>query len=132
MFEHNFTVVIFPEDEEYNDDVELTRQFKKENSEWMISDYSGLECEFCESYICDRAQYRDDLDGVIEYVNLLDMKPNQTRYWMYRKFIWEKYGGCGTNKRRQIDDRVQELIVGHSPVEASKRKRGYQSAGNHE
>ena len=56
---------------------------------------------------------------MIEYVNLHETK--------YRKFHWEKYGACGANMRHQLDDCVQELIVGHFPVETGKRKRGYQS-----
>ena len=129
VFEHVFTVVKYPDDnEDSDDDVEFTRQFKKQNGKWIIIEYGGLECEFCGCHICDRVQYRDELEGMIEYVNLLDMKPNQKRYQMYRKFHWEKYGPTGANMRHQLDDCVQELIVGHFPVETGKRKRGYQSA----
>ena len=106
IFEHNFTVVKFSEDEEDNDDVDLTRQLKKENVEWIIFNYGGLGCEFCESRSCERTQYRDKLDGMVKYVNLFDLKTNQKRYRMHRKYIWEKYGGCGANMRHQIDDCV--------------------------
>ena len=133
VFEHVFTVAKYPDDnEDSDDDVEFTRQFKKQNGKWIIIEYGGLECEFCGSHSCDRAQFRYELEVMIEYVNLLDMKPNQKRFQMYRKFIWERYGGCGTNMRHKVDDCVQELILDNFPVEKGKRKRGYRSAGNHE
>ena len=80
MFEHNFTVIKFPEDDEDNDNVELMRQLKKENGQWTIYYYGGLECEFCESHSYDRAQYKDEFDAMIKYVSLLDMKPHQKCY----------------------------------------------------
>ena len=57
--------------------------------------------------------------------------PNQKRYTMYCQFISMKYGLLGNRIRRKLDDCIQELIVGHFPVEAGKRKRGYKSAKNH-
>ena len=98
----------------------------------MIVEYYGLIREFCEKHSCDRVQYRDELDGTIKEVNLLELKPNQKRYYMYHKFIWEKYGSLGSNVRHKADDYVQELIAGHFPVETGKRKRGFEATITHE
>ena len=132
VWEHDLDVLKFPEDDNDEDDYELRRQFIKVNGEWSIVDYGGYSCEFCEAHCCDRAQYREELDGMLEYVRQLDLKPNQKRYQMYRRFISEKHGFCGTNMRHMVDDCVQELIVATFPVETGKRKRGYRSAGNDE
>ena len=62
VFEIDFTVMKWPEDEhDENDDVELRRLFGKLNGEWCIVEYNGYVCEFCDETMCDRAQYGDEL-----------------------------------------------------------------------
>ena len=118
----------FTEDEYDEEDLELRIQFIKRNVDWCIVEYGGYSCEFCEAHCRDRAQYHDELDGMLESVRLLDMQPNQKRFQIYCKFTFEKYGFCGTNTRHKIDDCVQELIVTNFSVAPGKRKRGYRSA----
>ena len=71
VWEHDFTVLKFPEDEHDEEDVELRRQFRKHNGEWMIVEYGGYSCEFCEAHSCDRAQYRDELETMFEDVSAM-------------------------------------------------------------
>jgi len=107
VWEHDFNVVKYPEDEYDEEDIELRRQFIKINGEWCIVEYGGYSCEFCEAHSCDRAQYRDELDDMLECVRLLDIQPHQKRFQMYRKFTFDKYGVCGTDMRHNVDDCVQ-------------------------
>ena len=130
VWEHDFSVVKFPEDEDENDDIELTRQFSKHNGEWMIVEYGGHTCEFCEGHSCDRAQYSDELEHMYDEVAQMEVPHNQKRYTMYRQFTTVKYGSLGNGNRRKLDDCVQELIVPYFPLVAGKRKRGYKSAKN--
>ena len=133
VFEHVFTVVKYPDDnEDSDDDVEFTRQFKKQNGKWIIIEYGGLECEFCGCHICDRAQYRDELETMFEEVDAMGVPSNQKRYMMYRQFIHVKHGSLGNRVRRKLCDCVQELIVLHFPVAAGKRKRGFVAAEKHD
>ena len=63
VWEHDFTVFKFLKDEHNeNNDVELSRLFRKSNGEWIIVQYRGYTCEFCDLQNCDHAQYGDDLD----------------------------------------------------------------------
>ena len=118
--------------EDENDDIEITRQFKKYNGEWKIVEYNGgYSCEFCEAHSCDRAQYRDELETIHEEVAQMEVPHNQKRYMMYCQFIAVKYGSLGNQIQRKLDECVQELIVGHFP-EAGKRKRGFQAVKHHE
>ena len=132
VWEHDLDVLKFPEDDNNEDDYELRRLFIKHNGEWCIVEYGGYSCEFCEAHSCDRAQYRDELDDMLEYVRLLEIQPHQKCFQMYSKFTLEKYGVCGTGMRHKVDDCLQELIITNFPVAAGKRKRGYRSAGNDE
>ena len=67
VWEHDFKVFKVPEDEHNdNDDVELSRLFRKSNGEWIIVQYRGFTCNFCDLQSCDRAQYGDDLDDLWE------------------------------------------------------------------
>ena len=71
FWEHDFTVLKFPEDENDEEDVELRRQFRKHNGEWMIVEYGGYSCEFCEAHSCDRVQYRNELESMFEDVDAM-------------------------------------------------------------
>jgi len=131
VWEHDFSVLKFPECEMDEEDVELRRQFKKHNGEWLIVEYGGYSCEYCEEHSCDRAQYRDELEVMFEEVSQMGVPPNQKRYMMYRQFIALKHGPLGNRVRRKLDDCVQELVVCHFPVEAGKRKWGFVDTVNH-
>lgn len=73
-FKHNFIVVKFHNKADNHDDMEFMRQFKMDKGKWGIVEYGGLICEYCESYVCDCVQYREELDSIIKYVTLLDIK----------------------------------------------------------
>lgn len=47
-FDHDFVVVKFPDKANDHCNPEFTRQFKKDNGEWVRIEYSGLMCEYCE------------------------------------------------------------------------------------
>ena len=130
--EHDFNVLKYPEDEMDETGVELRRQFIKFNSKWPIVEYGGYSYAFCEAHSCDRTQYRDELDDMVEFVKLLHIEPHQKRFQMYSKFNFEQYGFCGSGMRHKVGDCVQELILTNFPVVLGKRKRGYRSAGNDE
>ena len=131
--EHDFTVIKFTKDEDENDDVEITRQFKKHNGEWQIIEYNGgYSCEFCEAHSCDRAQYRDELETMYEQMAQMGVPHNQKRYMMYRQSIAVKYGLLGNQIWHKLDEFVQELIVGHFPVETGKSKCGFQAVKHNE
>ena len=55
VLDHEFTVVKFLEDDWDEDNVEIIRQFRKHDGEYMIVEYGGYRCEFCEVHSCDHA-----------------------------------------------------------------------------
>ena len=69
---------------------------------------------------------------MFEEISQMGVPPNQKRYLMYRQFTQLKYVSLGNRLRRKLDDRVQELIVCHFPVEAGKRKRGFVAIKKHD
>ena len=74
VWEHDLTVVKFPEDKDEKDNSDITKQFKKHNDEWVIVDYDGGNiCEFCKTHHCDRAQYRDELEGMFKEVSEMEV-----------------------------------------------------------
>ena len=46
VFEHNFQVVYFPDEEDSKKDKYFTDQFGKKKGEWTIVEYGGEKCEF--------------------------------------------------------------------------------------
>ena len=133
VFEHDFTVLKFPEDEhDDNDDIELRRQFGKVNGEWIIVDYGGYICEFCDGTQCDRAQFGDDLDSFMGQVEQMSLPNNQARYKVYRQYTHMKYGSLGTGVRREVDVCVQDLIMQEFPVERGMRRTGFVVIGSDE
>lgn len=58
---------------------------------------------------------------------MLDRKPDEMRFHMYKRFIWHKYRLVGKNVRYEIDLYVMELIIPNLlvEVEVGKRKRGF-------
>ena len=79
-FEHDFTVVKFPDEDDVHDDVELTRQFKKDNGGWVSIEYGVLICDYCDSHTCDCVQYRDELDSMLVELAQMEVQPNKKRY----------------------------------------------------
>ena len=135
-FEHDFEVVKFSDEIDDKEDEEFSKQFVKVGNKWMIVEYVGVVCEFCESHTCDRVQYRVELEEILNEVALLQIANDKKRYQMYRRFTFMKHSSLGSRVRRKLDNCVQELIVGNFPVEAGKRKRGYEESpekrGNHD
>ena len=133
VFEIDFTVIKWPEDEhDDNDDVEVRRLFGKVNSEWVIVDYGGYICEFCEKTMCDRAQYGDELDNMVEEVSAMSLPANQSRYSMYRQFTHLRYGTLGSGVRKELCDCVQELVMHEFPVASGSTRRGFVAVSNDE
>ena len=131
VFEHDFTVMKFSEEgHDDNDDIELRRQFGKVNGEWIVVDYKGFFCEFCEGTQCDRAQFADELDGFLEEVKQMSLPSNQSRYKMYRWSTNMKYGSLGTGVRKEVDECVQDFIMQEFPVEKGMRRTGFIGIGS--
>ena len=133
VFEIDFTVLKWPEDEhDDNDDVELRRLFGKLNGEWCIVEYGGYTCEFCDETMCDRAQYGDELDSMVQEVIEMSLPANQSRYSMYRQFTHLRYGTLGSGVRKELCDCVQDLIMQEFPVTAGTTRRGFVAVVNDE
>ena len=92
----------------------------------LVVEYSGTKCEYCESYKCNRAQYRKDLADFLVEVAVSDKRPNQKRFDLYHRFTWIKHMHLGRCVRCQIFECVQELILVKFHVEKGERKRGYE------
>ena len=124
VFEHDFEVIFFPEEEDNLEDKYFTNQFSKRDGQWMIVDYAGEICDFCRGRMGKRLEYNDELEGMLEVVVMMEGRSNEKRYTMYCRFTALKYGGLGRGVRRKLDRCVQELILHRFPVDADKRKRG--------
>ena len=131
--ELDFTVIKWPEeDHDDNDDVELKRLFSKLNGEWIIVEYRGYICEFCDEMMCDRAQYGDDLDSMVQEVSQMGLPANQSRYSMYRQFTHLRYGTLGSGVRKELCGCVQDLVMREFPVAAGTTRRGFMAVRNEE
>ena len=86
IFEHNFVVVKFPYEEDGKDDVYFTNQFKKVEGEWVIVEYGGVRCKFCEDPFCNRVYYKVALEELLGEVTIMDWKPSEKRYAIYKRF----------------------------------------------
>ena len=49
-------MVYFPDEEDSKVDKYFTDQFRKEKGEWMIVEYGGEKCEFCDELECERVE----------------------------------------------------------------------------
>jgi len=68
------------------------------------------------------------LEDELSATRMLDKKMNEMRFRMYKRFIWHKHGLVGKKVRYEIDPCVMELIQTNFPLEAGKRKRGFEPA----
>ena len=127
VFEHDFQVVYFSDEEDSKVDKYFTDQFSKEKGEWMIVEYGGKKCEFCDELECERVESKEILEGMLEEVAVMDGRTDEKRYRMYRRYTALKYGGLGRGVRRKLDECVAALILSKFPLEAGKRKRGYKA-----
>ena len=123
-WEHVLTVVRFEDEDDKNDDNEFTKLFQKVGGNWIL--IKTYLCEFCDSRKCDRALYKTELDEIIHEVKMMEKMNAEKRFSVYQRFVREKHGHLGAGVRKEIDDCVVELTVWNFPVEAGKRKRGYQ------
>ena len=129
--EIDLKVLKWPDEEhDENDDVELTRMFRKVNGEWCIVEYDGNLCEFCEKTTCDRAQYEDELHTMVEEVSEMGLPANQSRFNMYRRFTNLRYGTLGAGVRKELCDCVQALVLHEFPIAKGTTKRGFMAGPN--
>ena len=68
----------------------------------MIVEYMGDKCEFCEGYFCDRVYYKNELDGILAEVAVMNRKPDYKCFTMYKRFTFVKHGGLGSGSRRRV------------------------------
>ena len=51
---------------------------RKTKGEWVIFEYMGYKCDFCEGNFCDRVYYKSVLDRMLAEVAMMDCKLYQT------------------------------------------------------
>ena len=73
-----------PEEENNKEDEYLTNKFSKREVQWMIVDYAGEICDFCKRSVCVRLQYKDELEGMLKMVEMMEDRSNEKKYTMYR------------------------------------------------
>ena len=130
VFEHDFNVLKFPNEEDDYDDEYFTNQFRKVDGSWMIVEYTGPQCEFCEGHTCDRLKYKDELGALLVEASSMGGRNHNKRFMMYGRFTFLKHGQLGSNVRRRICGCVTDLIVSTFPVEAGARRRGFVETNN--
>ena len=91
----------------------------------MIIDYAGEICDFCKGSMCKRLQYKDEMEGMLEVVAIIESRSIKKRYIMYRRFTALKYERLGRGVRCRLEGGVQDLILRRFHVDAGKRKRGF-------
>lgn len=116
VYEHDFNVVKFTDEEDDYDDKYFSNQFRKVDGAWIIVEYSEDKCEFCEGYNCDRIQCKDELNGLLEEVSSQVGRADHKRFTMYKKFTFVKHGLLGSMLMREVDAFVQDLIILTFPV----------------
>ena len=126
VYEHDFELFKFTDDEEDEKDVEIKKCVQKTDGEWHVVDYRDDKCEYCDTYRYDISQYRKDLEELLAEAASRDVMTKEKIYMMYRRFTRMKYGSMGTENRRKLCGCVQELIIEHFPVEKVERKRRYE------
>ena len=93
--------------------------------------FCGPKCEFCEGFMCDRMEYKEELEDMLRDVGFQVGTSKQKRFMMYRKFTFVRHGYLGKNERREVDYCVRDIIHATFPVEKGKRKRGFEAFKNH-
>ena len=106
VWKHDFLVVKFPADKDEHDNIEITRQLKK-NGKWVVEEYNGgYSCDFCETHTCDCAQYTDELESMIDEVAQSGVPSNNKPFIIYHQFTSMKYCSFGNGIRRKLNDYV--------------------------
>ena len=112
VFEHDFTVVFFPEEVDSEENNYFTDQFKKKKGEWMIVKYGVEKCKFCDLEMkCEREESKEVLEGMLEEFAVMEGRTDDKQYRMYRCYTAFKYGVLGRRVRRKLDDCVVALIL---------------------
>ena len=76
--------------------------FHMDDGKWEVNDYVAF-CEYCSSEDCDRMKWWDLLD--YDYETMFDDEEKDNahkRVFMYRSFLYEKYGYLGKGNRSMI------------------------------
>ena len=131
VFEHDLEVIKFLDEIDDGEDKYFTNQFKRVDDAWKIVEFCGPKCEFCEGFMCDRMEYKEELEDMLRDVGFQVGTSKQKRFMMYRKFTFVGHSYLGKNERREVDYCVRDIIHATFPVKKGKRKRGFEAFKNH-
>ena len=111
------------------EDPYFTNQFKKVDDAWKIVDFCRPCCEYCDGYMCDRMEWKEEIEDMLRDVASQVGSNKEKRFMMYRKFTAMRHGYLGKGKRVEVCYCVRDIILHTFPVEAGTRQQCLVSVG---